>query len=60
MVGVIVACYSKFEIALGAKAWFDLSKMPIAKNRDSLSTNGDSLQRLALGSTTAMLYNNCW
>jgi hypothetical protein len=31
---------------------------PIAKNRDSLPTNGDSLQRLLVASEHQMLYNN--
>jgi hypothetical protein len=32
---------------------------PIAKNRDTLPTNGDSLQRFLVASEHQMLYNSC-
>jgi hypothetical protein len=38
---------------------FELSKKSVVKNRDSLPTNGDSLQRWAIASAAPMLYNVC-
>jgi hypothetical protein len=36
----------------------DAEKNTIAKNRDSLPTNADSLQRSAIALATSMSYNN--
>jgi hypothetical protein len=44
-----------WAIAASARELTELN--PIAKNRDSLPTNGDSLQRLLVASERQMLYN---